>query len=224
MGKEDVSPSTPQEKLLQAAFDIFGKHGYESATTRMIAGEAGVNIAAIPYYFGGKEGLYRAVISHIVEQIQKQSNDILARVSTSDLTGEDGRICARNLLDELITRFITFLIGSSEGQRVSKIMMREQMYPSNAYDLIYNGFMQPILSAMATLVGAITGIESKRRIMLQSMAIVGQILFFRVARETVVLTLDMQGYDEGELREIRDVVLTHTHAVLEGSKVQAFKE
>ncbi len=49
-----------QERLLEAALDIFGRDGYEAATTRAIAKKAGVNIAAIPYYYNGKEGLYRA--------------------------------------------------------------------------------------------------------------------------------------------------------------------
>ncbi len=214
---EQIPEQTPQNKLLEAAFDIFGKHGYESATTRMIAGEAGVNIAAIPYYFGGKEGLYRAVISHIVSEIQGQAGDLLERVATSDLTGESGKVHAQNLLNELLTRFINFILGSSEGQRIARIMMREQMYPSSVYDLIYNGFMNPILSTVATLAAAITGVESKRRTMLQAVAIVGQILIFRIARETVVLALDMQGYDEDELKEIREIILMHTRRILEGN-------
>lgn len=205
---------TAQDKLLEAAFDIFGKHGYESATTRMIAGEAGVNIAAIPYYFGGKEGLYRAVISHIVSQIQSQAADILEKVAVTDLTGTNAADLARDLLDELLTRFINFILGSSQGQRISRIMMREQMYPSSVYDLIYKGFMYPILSTVAKLVSAITGVESNRRTMLQATAIIGQVLIFRISRETIVLALDLQGYDEGELQEIRDVILLHTHRIL----------
>lgn len=199
---------------MEAAFDIFGKHGYESATTRMIAGEAGVNIAAIPYYFGGKEGLYRAVISHIVSQIQSQAADILEKVANTDLTGANAADLARDLLDELLTRFINFILGSSQGQRISRIMMREQMYPSSVYDLIYNGFMYPILSTVAKLVSAITGVESHRRAMLQATAIIGQVLIFRISRETIVLALDLQGYDKGELQEIRDVILLHTHRIL----------
>lgn len=183
----------------------------------MIAGEAGVNIAAIPYYFGGKEGLYRAVISHIVSQIQNQSSDIVEKVLKSNLTGEDGADKARELLDELLTRFINFILGSSEGQRISRIMMREQMYPSSAYNLIYEGFMNPILSTITLLIVAITGVKSKRRAKLQAMAVMGQVLIFRIARETVVIALDMQGYDEDELREIRQVILTHTHNIVEGN-------
>lgn len=49
-----------REKLLSASVDVFGRYGFDGATTRMLADAAGVNLQAIPYYFGGKEGLYIA--------------------------------------------------------------------------------------------------------------------------------------------------------------------
>ncbi len=48
--------------LLQAAKKLFAKHGFEGATVRDIAREAGVNLSLVSYYFNGKEGLYRACL------------------------------------------------------------------------------------------------------------------------------------------------------------------
>ncbi|HEX6141368.1 MAG TPA: TetR family transcriptional regulator, partial [Geminicoccaceae bacterium] len=45
-----------RERLLLAAIDVFGRRGFE-ASTRELAGAAGVNLAAIPYHFGSKHGL-----------------------------------------------------------------------------------------------------------------------------------------------------------------------
>ena len=36
-------------KLLQAAIEVFGRHGFDGASTRMLSGAAGVNLQAIPY-------------------------------------------------------------------------------------------------------------------------------------------------------------------------------
>src|SRR3546814_8615422 len=58
-----------RQRLLDAAIDVFGRCGYEGASTRALAGAAGANLAAIPYHFGGKEGLYLAAATHIAEQI-----------------------------------------------------------------------------------------------------------------------------------------------------------
>jgi len=47
--------------LLAAALEEFSAKGYAGARVQDIADRAGVNKQLIPYYFGGKEGLYRAL-------------------------------------------------------------------------------------------------------------------------------------------------------------------
>ncbi|WP_422785158.1 TetR/AcrR family transcriptional regulator [Seinonella peptonophila] len=47
--------------LLASALDEFSEKGFAGARTENIAARAGVNKQLITYYFGGKEGLYRAV-------------------------------------------------------------------------------------------------------------------------------------------------------------------
>jgi AcrR family transcriptional regulator len=49
--------------LLRAAQRRFGVLGFDRTTTRDIARDAGVNVALIRRYFGGKEGLFQAVIA-----------------------------------------------------------------------------------------------------------------------------------------------------------------
>ena len=44
-------------RLLDAAEQIFSRHGFQGATTRMIAKKADVNVALIARYFDGKYGL-----------------------------------------------------------------------------------------------------------------------------------------------------------------------
>lgn len=47
-------------RLLNAALRLFAEKGFANTSTRELAAAAGVNIAAISYYFGDKAGLYRA--------------------------------------------------------------------------------------------------------------------------------------------------------------------
>ncbi|MES2386638.1 MAG: TetR/AcrR family transcriptional regulator [Bacteroidota bacterium] len=51
-----------KDKILVAAEELIAEHGFEVATTRMIAKACGVNIAMINYYFGGKEQLLEKLI------------------------------------------------------------------------------------------------------------------------------------------------------------------
>ncbi|GAA2715520.1 TetR/AcrR family transcriptional regulator [Actinoplanes palleronii] len=54
-------PERTRQRILEAAAAEFGEHGYAGARTRAIAERAGVNQQLVSYYFGGKEGLYRAM-------------------------------------------------------------------------------------------------------------------------------------------------------------------
>ncbi len=52
-----------RNRLLDAALALFAEKGYAKTSTREIALAAQINIASISYYFGDKEGLYKAVFT-----------------------------------------------------------------------------------------------------------------------------------------------------------------
>lgn len=49
------------ETILDCAEEEFAAHGYDGTSLRIIAERAAVNQALIRYYFGSKDGLYRAI-------------------------------------------------------------------------------------------------------------------------------------------------------------------
>lgn len=49
--------------ILDGARSVFARHGYQGATIRMIATEAGVDTKLVHYYFGTKAELFSAVIA-----------------------------------------------------------------------------------------------------------------------------------------------------------------
>jgi AcrR family transcriptional regulator len=57
-----------RERLLAAALDEFSAHGFAGGRVNTIAERAGLNPQLINYYFGGKEGLYRALEQRWLEQ------------------------------------------------------------------------------------------------------------------------------------------------------------
>lgn len=51
-----------REDLLDAALALFAEHGYDGASMRAIASEAGTDPGMIRHYFGDKEGLFVATV------------------------------------------------------------------------------------------------------------------------------------------------------------------
>jgi AcrR family transcriptional regulator len=56
------NPERSRERLLEAALEEFADKGYAGARVEAIATRAGLNKQLISHHFGGKEGLYRAVM------------------------------------------------------------------------------------------------------------------------------------------------------------------
>jgi len=82
-----MSELETKDKIMQAARTLFAVKGYEGASVREIAAEAGVNIAAVNYHFTSKEKLFFLVIDAIFSET---SNTIRARrAQCPDETVED---------------------------------------------------------------------------------------------------------------------------------------
>ena len=203
-------------RLLEAGVDVFGKHGFDAATTRMIAKKADVNIAAIPYYFNGKEGLYHAVVAHITGKLESQVESTLLEIDGRVSEGNMNREEALTLLEKLLEKMINFMVGSSEAPRFARIVLREQLYPSSAYDIIFNRIMAPLINAIAKMVTTATGATPSRVASLRALTLIGQVIVFRVARETTVRALGLKGYSTDETAEIRRVILEQTRGMIEG--------
>jgi len=74
-----MSKDTPA-KLIDAAVILFAKKGFSTVTIREVAEASSANSALISYHFGGKEGLYRAVL----EQQFAEVGRALLSVSTQN--------------------------------------------------------------------------------------------------------------------------------------------
>jgi AcrR family transcriptional regulator len=62
------SDRSNRSRLLHAATDAFAEFGYEGASLRTIAEDAGVSFQLITYYFGTKEELWIATVDYLFER------------------------------------------------------------------------------------------------------------------------------------------------------------
>jgi AcrR family transcriptional regulator len=60
-----------QSRLLDSAETLFMEHGYEATTLRQITAAASVNLAAVNYHFGGKDGLFQAVLGRRLDPMNQ---------------------------------------------------------------------------------------------------------------------------------------------------------
>lgn len=73
MGDESARPGPEtRTRILDAAESLFTENGFDGTSMRMITGRAGVNLAAVNYHFGGKNGLIREVFRRRLSELNRQ--------------------------------------------------------------------------------------------------------------------------------------------------------
>ena len=108
---------TPRNRLIHAGIQVFARYGFEGATTRQLAEAAGVNQAAIPYYYGGKEPLYHAVVARIVETVAPPRLAVVEKIRETLALSDAPRPVLAGLLEALLGSLVD-LIGTPEAIRL----------------------------------------------------------------------------------------------------------
>jgi len=130
-------------RLLHAAARLFAERGFARVTVRDICKKARANVAAVNYHFGGKDGLYRAVMRHAMETMQ----------ATTAAASEAGRgLPAAERIRAYVSVFADRLLGVHHETWIHQLMLREMSDPTPALAMVAEEVLKP---RMAYLSGAI---------------------------------------------------------------------
>jgi len=127
-----------RERLLMAALRLFADQGFARTSTREIAQAAGANVAAIRYYFGDKEGIYRAAYT----EPMGSARDIVSIFDQPELTLEDS-------LARFIGSFLAPMkLGDELLDRCMRLHWREMLEPSSLWEEEAEQGMRPAHQAL----------------------------------------------------------------------------
>ena len=199
-----------REKLLIAALDVFGRYGFDGASTRRLADAAGVNLQAIPYYFSGKEGLYIATADYLTELISNHVGDMRqrvgARIMALDAAGEPmSSEEARGFLAEIAQTMIVLFV-SKKSESWARFIIREQMEPTQAFARVYQGVMRPMIEIARRLIGTILDEDpASEHVRLRAFSFIGSILVFRMAHAAVLAQMEWETAGPNEVATLRNL-------------------
>lgn len=166
-----------RQRLIEAASDIFIEQGYKAAKIRDIVKHARANLAAINYYFGGKEGLYTAVIQHTASLVyEEQSQSLVTHAKSSP----------EEQLKEYIRVFLKRLLDDTIQARWGKLIARETVEPTAAFDMVVEKYILPAHADLKKIIRAILGAgASEESVRHSAMSVVGLCLYYQTARRAV---------------------------------------
>lgn len=206
-----------RENLVKAGLKIYSEVGFQSASTRRIAAEAGVNIAAIPYYFGSKEGLYHAVLDYVVKFYRCQLGAALDLIKEALADPATTRETYMNLMDEYMRSVVHFILKETpERARISRIYIREQLDPTSGFIRLYDGFIREMRETHEALVAAIIGYDvHSLDVKLLSQSLIGQVTIFKSSRVTIFKHLGWDQYGEERMTAIEEIVSRNVRVLMQ---------
>ena len=109
-------------RILRTALQVFATEGYEGASTRTLAERANVNLPALQYYFGNKEGLYRAVIDHIGEIVESRIAPVAEQIHAALAAGDVPRRQLIELLCRMLDAFVALVTDQTSPDWESRAL------------------------------------------------------------------------------------------------------
>lgn len=204
-----------KNQLIAAALAQFGEYGLH-ATTRDIAAQAGQNIAAITYYFGSKEDLYLACAQWIADFIGSQFRPHAEEAERLFAQPEPDRGAMRELILRACKNMI-MLLTQDDTVNLSKFISREQLSPTAAYQLVHDQVINPLHTHLTRLIPAYTGGDANdTQMILHTHAILGEVLAFRLGKETILLRTGWSQFDEDKTALIDQTITCHIDLILQG--------
>jgi TetR/AcrR family transcriptional regulator, regulator of cefoperazone and chloramphenicol sensitivity len=204
-----------RRRLLAAAVVIFGRHGPAGATVRAIARAAGQNVAAIAYYFGGKQGLYHAVIEGIVREIRGHLAEVLAQIDSARLRGTLAPAEARRLLKLFLRTIYLRVLSRDQVAPIVQLIVREQLGPTPGFEIFYRQAFRELHEALCFLVGEALGRSPRQRAtILRTHMVIGQVYFFAMSREAILRRVGWRTLEGKNAELVVEILDEHIDALL----------
>jgi AcrR family transcriptional regulator len=194
-----------QQRLLQAAGEIFAVQGYRQATVRDIIERAGVNIAAVNYHFGDKLGLYVAVLQYwLGAAVEKYPAD----------GGLAPDAPAAQRLQAFIRAFFFRVMDDGAPAWHGKLMAREMADPTpGVIEMLVETHFRANATILFKVLHDLLGQNaSEERIRFCAFSVVGQCLFYRHCQHTIPLMAPEQKFGPAEIERIAEHITAFTLA------------
>jgi len=209
-------------RIIAAALDVFGEHGFGGASTRMLAERAGVTLPALQYYFDGKEGVYLACAEHIAERLEGYFGAMIAAIAEVLACEQPSRDRLLAMLFGFSDRVAELFLGEHELEKWVLFIIREQAQPTRAFDVIYARVMTPVAATCARLIGRLLDLpESHHDVRMRTLLLVGQIVFLRTGREAVLRVLGWPDFAGNRLAQVKKALHAQIKATLLGAGATA---
>jgi TetR/AcrR family transcriptional regulator, regulator of cefoperazone and chloramphenicol sensitivity len=192
-----------RQRILKAALRAFGEASFKAVTTRRICSAAEVSLPTLTYYFGDKEGLYRACAEAVVERYRGHTSGAAAnaaQILSEPCSPEE----ARTHLKAVVGALAGLLVESSEAEDWVQFVGWELRDPGPAFEILYEHLWRPGSELTSRLVGRMRGrVEPNDDDRICALLLISSLLAFQSGRNISMRSLKWSNIGPAEVTLIR---------------------
>ncbi len=122
-----------RQRILCAAIDLYGEHGFDGVTVKTIAERAGISAPLVIHHFGSKAGLRTACDRYVAEQFREAKTASVRRGAMPRNVAHEAVMANRNLVKYLMRAFVA---GGPEMDDLFDQLVEDSLsYTSEAEEL-----------------------------------------------------------------------------------------
>jgi AcrR family transcriptional regulator len=161
-----MSAQRTRARILDAAEDLFARHGVAGTSLRALTAQAGVNLAAVHYHFGSKDALLDAVVERRAQPMNAERMVALGKIEAAIARGElaDERERVEAILGAFFLPGLHGIRDLPEGKSglAQLLASIDALPPETIEDLLRQHFGDPCERFVAALEGALPELPSEQ--------------------------------------------------------------
>ncbi len=171
-----------RQRLLEAAAVCFAENGFAATSIRDITASADCNVAAVNYYFGGKERLYYEVFAERLTELRERRVEALEKLMERD------PITLEEVLRTFADAFLEPLMDGNRGRITLALLMRDFLQSYLPQGMIWQVMVQPTLATLSKAMKKACPDLKDEQVQWCIQSLVAQLFHFlnmqKIARET----------------------------------------
>ena len=201
---------TTRERIINATGELAAEQGFSSVSTRAVAKRSGCNIGSIHYHFGGKDGLFEAVVREAIAGCMQ-----IGYFEEIDKLGTDPD-------PEMLSRTLRFIVAdeirnifrSGRPEWQSRVMYQLLQRDDNLYEIAREQMLEPEVQIMSRFFRLINPDMDEEAAFLHLILLKMPIYAHVDYMKTIQRLMGVDRYEDDYLKKMEDLLVMQAQRLL----------
>ena len=196
--------------IINAAGELAAEKGFSSVSTRTVAERANANIGSIHYHFGGKEGLFEAVVLQAIAGCMQL--DYFEEID--NLGDQPDRESLSRVLRGIVSDEIRNIFQSGRPQWQFRVIYQLMQRDDRLFDLVRENLLEPEVAAMGRFFRLVDPSMDEQAVFLHLILLKMPIYAHVDYMKAIQKLMDMDHYPDGYLKNMENLLVLQAQRLM----------